>query len=242
MTFCRWFANPFLANLINLIFKKNIFLLELDDPECRVAEIALLADQLPAPNKSMLQILCCHLEKVAENSHKNMMTCENLGVCFGPTLLREEEETIEAILDISFANAVVMILVENWRKIPLSQRRTTIRRAPSPPNLGAASAFANPNLIENDDKSDPDSGEGANVKVFTEKDLSKSNDPCLLEVKLSTYGIKSISAEYRWHMKGTNLLKTLSNKFTVHPQRTALTSDSIEKKQTKIMLIIMCTP
>ena len=198
-----------LANLFNLIFQTFLFLLELDDPECRVAEIAKLAEQLPMPNKRMLEILCCHLEKVAEKSSKNMMTCENLGVCFGPTLLREEEETIEAIIDISFANAVVMILVENWSEMPLSQRRTTRRRAPSPPRLraaGLAAVFANPNLIENDDKSDPDSGEGANVKVFTENDLSKSNDPCLLKVKLSTYGIKSISVEYRWHMKGTNLL------------------------------------
>ena len=205
--------------LINLIFQTFLFVLELDDPECRVAEIALLADQLPMPNKRMLEILCCHLEKVAANSSTNMMTCENLGVCFGPTLLREEEETIDAILDISFGNAVVMMLVENWSEMSFSQGRTTRRRAPSPPRLRtaargawAAAAFANPNLIENDDKSDPDSGEGANVKVFTEEDLSKFNEACLLKVKLSTYGIKSIFLEYRWHMKGTNLLKTLSNK------------------------------
>ena len=187
----------------------------MDAYEQRVAEVARLVDQLPEPHKRMLEILCCHLEKVAANSSKNMMTYENLGVCFGPTLLREEEESIEAIIDISFANAVVMILVENWSEMPLSQRRTTRRRAPSPPRLGAAAEFANPNLIENDDKSDPDSGEGSNVKVFTEKDLSKSSDPCLLKVKLSTYAIKSISVEYRWHMKGTNLLKTLSNKSSV---------------------------
>ena len=161
-------------------------------------------------------MLCCHLEKVAANSHKNMMTCENLGVCFGPTLLRAEEETIEAITDISFANAVVMILVENWRKNPLSQHRTTRRRAPSAPGLGAVAAFSNPNLIETDDKSDPDSDDGANIKVFTEKDLSKSADPCLLKMKLSTYGIRSIFVEYQWHRKGTNLLKTLlSNKSAV---------------------------
>jgi hypothetical protein len=192
----------------------------LDDPECRVVEITLLVDQLPEPNKCMLEILCCHLEKVAANSHKNMMTCENLGVCFGPTLLREEEETIEAITDIGFANAVVMILVENWSKIPLTKNRpkhrTAVRRAPSPPRLGAVAAFANQNLIETDDKSDPDSGDSANIKVFTEKDLSKSADPCLLKMKLSTYGIRSISVEYRWHRKGTNLLKTLSNKYSVY--------------------------
>ena len=196
-----------LANLFNLTF---LFLLELDDLESRVADIALLVDQLPMPNKCMLDILCCHLEKVAAKSSTNMMTCENLGVCFGPTLLREEEETLEAIIDISFANSVVMILVENWSEMPISQRRGTRRRAPSPPRLkpvALAAVFANPNLIENDEESDPDSGEGANVRVFTKKDLSESNgnDSCLLKVKLSTYGIKSIFVEYRWHMKGINL-------------------------------------
>ena len=201
-----------LGNLFNLIFQTFISPLELDDPECREAEIALLVDQLPEPNKRMLEILCCHLEKVAANSHKNMMTCKNLGVCFGPTLLRAEEETIEAITDISFANAVVMILVENWIKNPPSQRRTTRRRAPSAHRLGTVAAFVNPNLIESDDESDPDSDDGANIKVFTEKDLSKSADPCLLKVKLSTYGIRSISVEYQWHRKGKNMLKTLSCK------------------------------
>ena len=55
------------------------------------------------------------------------------------------------------------------------------------------------------------------VRVFTEKDFdslkfdftrSKSTEPCLLKVKLSTYGIGSISMEYNWNKKGTNLQKT----------------------------------
>ena len=67
----------------------------------------------------MLEILCSHLEKVASKSNKNMMTVANLGVCFGPTLLRDEEETVAAIMDIKFANVVVEILIENWRQILL---------------------------------------------------------------------------------------------------------------------------
>ena len=61
------------------------------------------------------------LEKVASKSNKNMMTVGNLGVCFGPTLLRDEEETVAAIMDIKFANVVVEILIENWRQILLGK-------------------------------------------------------------------------------------------------------------------------
>ena len=99
----------------------SISFLELDAYEQRVAEVARLVDQLPEPHKRMLEILCKHLEKVAAKSFKNMMTVANLGVCFGPTLLRDEEETVAAIMDIKFANVVVEILVENWRQILLGK-------------------------------------------------------------------------------------------------------------------------
>ena len=45
------------------------------------------------------------------------MTVSNLGVCFGPTLLKAEEETVAAIMDIKFANVVVEILIQNWELI-----------------------------------------------------------------------------------------------------------------------------
>lgn len=65
----------------------------------------------------MLEILIRHLCKVAQYSDKNLMTVSNLGVCFGPTLLRPEVETMAAIMDIKFGNVVVEILIENCDKI-----------------------------------------------------------------------------------------------------------------------------
>ena len=44
----------------------------------------------------MLEILLSHLANVVEKSDKNLMTVSNLGVCFGPTLFRAEEETVAA--------------------------------------------------------------------------------------------------------------------------------------------------
>ena len=42
------------------------------------------------------------------------MTVANLGVCFGPTLMRPEEETVAAIMDIKFCNIVIEILVSHY--------------------------------------------------------------------------------------------------------------------------------
>lgn len=45
------------------------------------------------------------------------MSVSNLGVCFGPTLLRPEEETVAAILNIKFANLVVEVMITNYHQI-----------------------------------------------------------------------------------------------------------------------------
>ena len=54
---------------------------------------------------------------VAAKSNKNLMTVSNLGVCFGPTLLRPEEETVTAIMEIKFGNIVVEILIDNFNQV-----------------------------------------------------------------------------------------------------------------------------
>ncbi|EPY81422.1 hypothetical protein CB1_000740054 [Camelus ferus] len=59
----------------------------------------------------------CRLETVANNHKQNLMTVANLGVVFGPTLLRPQEETVAAIMDIKFQNIVIEILIENHEKI-----------------------------------------------------------------------------------------------------------------------------
>lgn len=55
--------------------------------------------------------------RVSEQSEKNKMTVANLGVCFGPTLMRPQEETMAAIMDIKFCNLVVEVLAENYDKV-----------------------------------------------------------------------------------------------------------------------------
>ncbi|XP_040274460.1 rho GTPase-activating protein 10 isoform X1 [Bufo bufo] len=86
-------------------------------PESRVNAIHFLVYKLPEKNKEMLHLFIKHLANVSENAKKNLMTVANLGVVFGPTLMRPQEETVAAIMDLKFQNIVVEILIENHEKI-----------------------------------------------------------------------------------------------------------------------------
>ncbi|XP_070360968.1 rho GTPase-activating protein 10 isoform X2 [Equus asinus] len=107
-------------------------------PESRVNAIHFLVHKLPEKNKEMLDILVKHLTNVSNHSKQNLMTVANLGVVFGPTLMRPQEETVAAIMDLKFQNIVVEILIENHEKIfrtlPDATFPEPVSLSPSPPN------------------------------------------------------------------------------------------------------------
>uniref|UniRef100_A0A1I8PJ93 Rho GTPase-activating protein 26 n=1 Tax=Stomoxys calcitrans TaxID=35570 RepID=A0A1I8PJ93_STOCA len=83
----------------------------------RVHEVHKLVYKLPQPNFEMLDMVIRHLTEVSRKFEKNKMSVFNLGVVFGPTLLRPQEETVAAILDIKFNNIVINILIDNYERI-----------------------------------------------------------------------------------------------------------------------------
>lgn len=83
----------------------------------RINDVHTLIHRLPKSHLEMLDIVIRHLKSVSLKSDKNKMSVFNLGVVFGPTLLRAAEETVAAILDIKFNNVVIEILIENYDKI-----------------------------------------------------------------------------------------------------------------------------
>lgn len=85
--------------------------------QMRANDVHMLIYRIPKPNFDVLKILIKHLTNVAGKCDKNLMTVSNLGVCFGPTLLRPEEETVASIMDLKFYNIVVEILIENYERI-----------------------------------------------------------------------------------------------------------------------------
>ena len=87
-----------------------------EDEAARLNEIYLVLVKLPRANREILKVLIRHLSKVAAKHEQNLMNASNLGVCFGPTLLRPREETVASIMDIKFCNEVIEIMIENCER------------------------------------------------------------------------------------------------------------------------------
>ncbi|KAM9733539.1 LOW QUALITY PROTEIN: rho GTPase-activating protein 42 [Menidia menidia] len=121
------------------LHKDFIMAVKSDDQNYRVCAVHALVHKLPDRNREMLELLVKHLVVVSAQNQSNLMTVSNLGVIFGPTLMRSQEETVAAMMNIKFQNIVVEILIENFNKVfhqppdpnvplPLPQSRPGSRR------------------------------------------------------------------------------------------------------------------
>ncbi|KAJ8335647.1 hypothetical protein SKAU_G00389890 [Synaphobranchus kaupii] len=99
------------------LYKEFIVPAKCGSPESRAEAIHYLVHKIPEKNRVVLGLLMKHLASVAAHSKQNLMTVANLGVVFGPTLMRPQEETVAAIMDLKFQNIVVEILIEQQEKI-----------------------------------------------------------------------------------------------------------------------------
>uniref|UniRef100_A0A8D2PYP4 Rho GTPase-activating protein 42 n=1 Tax=Varanus komodoensis TaxID=61221 RepID=A0A8D2PYP4_VARKO len=134
--YLRCLAEPLMTFKLH---KDFIVAVKSDDQNYRVEAVHALVHKLPEKNREMLDILIKHLVKVSLHSQQNLMTISNLGVIFGPTLMRAQEETVAAMMNIKFQNIVVEILIEHYEKIfhtapdpniplPQPQSRSSSRR------------------------------------------------------------------------------------------------------------------
>ncbi|XP_061660216.1 rho GTPase-activating protein 42 [Syngnathoides biaculeatus] len=110
----RCLAEPVLTYRLHKEFIKAA---KYDDQKHRVRAIHALVHKLPEKNRTMLDLLTNHLLEVSSHCTQNLMTVSNLGMIFGPTLMRSQEETVAAMMNIKFQNIVVEIIIENHDKI-----------------------------------------------------------------------------------------------------------------------------
>ncbi|XP_070786603.1 N-chimaerin isoform X3 [Enoplosus armatus] len=84
------------------------------DPEKRLESVHEALKLLPPAHCETLRYLMAHLKRVTQNEKDNLMSSENLGIVFGPTLMRAPElDAMTALNDIRYQRLVVETLITN---------------------------------------------------------------------------------------------------------------------------------
>ncbi|XP_030585527.1 rho GTPase-activating protein 15 isoform X2 [Archocentrus centrarchus] len=79
----------------------------------KIDRLKCLVLNMPPPNHDTLQFMCRHLRRVLEHSETNRMTTQNIGIVFGPTLMRPERDNGNMAVNMVYQNqAVELILTE----------------------------------------------------------------------------------------------------------------------------------
>uniref|UniRef100_A0A670YM39 Rho GTPase activating protein 9 n=1 Tax=Pseudonaja textilis TaxID=8673 RepID=A0A670YM39_PSETE len=90
---------------------------KLSDHKEKVSKLSGLIQSLPQPNRDTLHYLLQHLRRVMDHSDINRMTTQNIGIVFGPTLLRHERDVASLIEDMVYQNQVVELLLTEFTSI-----------------------------------------------------------------------------------------------------------------------------
>uniref|UniRef100_A0A3Q2NY99 Chimerin 1 n=1 Tax=Fundulus heteroclitus TaxID=8078 RepID=A0A3Q2NY99_FUNHE len=87
---------------------------KLTDPEKKLEAFREALALLPPSHKETLKYLMAHLKKVTQNEKFNLMSAENLGIVFGPTLMRApNQDAMTALNDVRYQRQVVEVLIKN---------------------------------------------------------------------------------------------------------------------------------
>ncbi|XP_009280455.1 PREDICTED: rho GTPase-activating protein 9 [Aptenodytes forsteri] len=99
------------------LFDPFIEAIKLPDPQEQVERVAELVQSLPPANYATLRYLLAHLCRVMERVDVNRMTCQNIGIVFGPTLLRPEREPVSLVAGMAQQNQAVELLLAHFDRI-----------------------------------------------------------------------------------------------------------------------------
>jgi len=87
---------------------------KMTDPEKKLEAFREALALLPPSHSETLKYLMAHLNRVTLNAKDNLMNAENLGIVFGPTLLRAPNvDAMTALNDIRHQRQVVEMLIKN---------------------------------------------------------------------------------------------------------------------------------
>ncbi|KAM8976869.1 rho GTPase-activating protein 9 isoform 2-T2 [Pelodytes ibericus] len=100
------------------VFDEFVAAIQMTDAAVRIQTIKELVTNLPQPNYDTLKYIICHLKSVMEHSESNRMTTQNIGIVFGPTLMRPEKELFCNIAaNMVYQNQVVEHFLSHYQEV-----------------------------------------------------------------------------------------------------------------------------
>ncbi|XP_063476177.1 rho GTPase-activating protein 9 isoform X4 [Symphalangus syndactylus] len=112
--FLRELPQPLVPPLLLPRFRAT---LALSESEQCLSQIQELIGSMPKPNHDTLRYLLEHLCRVIAHSDKNRMTPHNLGIVFGPTLFRPEQETSDPAAHALYPGQLVQLMLTNFTSL-----------------------------------------------------------------------------------------------------------------------------
>ncbi|KAF0034507.1 hypothetical protein F2P81_012265 [Scophthalmus maximus] len=83
----------------------------------KVDRLKCLVLNMPPPNHDTLLFMCRHLKRVLEHSDINRMTTQNIGIVFGPTLMRPERDNGNMAVNMVYQNQAVELILSEFDHI-----------------------------------------------------------------------------------------------------------------------------
>uniref|UniRef100_A0A8C8H8C9 Rho GTPase activating protein 9 n=1 Tax=Oncorhynchus tshawytscha TaxID=74940 RepID=A0A8C8H8C9_ONCTS len=91
---------------------------------------------MPPPNHDTMRFMFSHLKRVMEHAKSNRMSTQNIGIVFGPTLMRPERDNANMAINMVYQNQAVELILNEFDRIfelniPLTPSQP---RTPNPPS------------------------------------------------------------------------------------------------------------
>uniref|UniRef100_A0A8C6HNC4 Rho-GAP domain-containing protein n=1 Tax=Mus spicilegus TaxID=10103 RepID=A0A8C6HNC4_MUSSI len=83
----------------------------------KIETMRSLVKRLPPPNHDTMKILFRHLTKIVAKASQNLMSTQSLGIVFGPTLLRAENESGNVAVHMVYQNQIAEFMLTEYDKI-----------------------------------------------------------------------------------------------------------------------------
>ncbi|XP_060775364.1 rho GTPase-activating protein 15 isoform X1 [Neoarius graeffei] len=99
------------------LFQDIVEAVKLSDYSDKVERMKSLVDSLPPPNHDTMRHMFQHLKRVMEHSNSNRMTTQNIGIVFGPTLMRPQSDCANMAINMVYQNQAVELILSEYNQI-----------------------------------------------------------------------------------------------------------------------------